>query len=143
MSGLKFRKLKLTDKKELLKLLGQLTESKINLNMKAMTTDKHCNAVVLEENKRIIGFGSLISYLVPCRGYIARIEDVIVDKNHRGQGLGRKITEELIKIAKKKKIKIVNLTSRPERIEARNLYESMGFVMLETRVFKLDLSEEE
>ena len=96
MSGLKFRKLKLTDKKELLKLLGQLTESKINLNMKAMTTDKHCNAVVLEENKRIIGFGSLISYLVPCRGYIARIEDVIVDKNHRGQGLGRKITEELI-----------------------------------------------
>jgi ribosomal protein S18 acetylase RimI-like enzyme len=134
-----FRKLKISDKKPVLDLLKQLTDSKINFNIKSILKDSHCTCLVLEEKKSVIGFGALVTYLVPCRGYIARIEDVVIDVNYRGNGLGRKMTEELIKIAKKKKIKIINLTSRPKRIEARRLYESMGFMMLETRIFKLEL----
>ena len=87
----------------------------------------------------MIGFGSLIVHQVPCEGYVARVEDVIIDSNWRGKGYGRRLTEELIKIAKNKKVKRINLTSTPQRIAARKLYKDMGFEIYDTGVFKMDL----
>jgi len=135
----KFRKLKLKDEKEIKKLLKQLTSSKINFNIKLILKDNNCNCLVIEDEGRVIGFGSLVLGIVPCRGYLAKIEDVVVDEKYRGKGLGKKLMQELIKIAKKKKIKNVNLTSHPKRVEARKLYESLGFKLLETDTFKLEL----
>jgi ribosomal protein S18 acetylase RimI-like enzyme len=135
----RFRKLKLGDEKEIKKLLKQLTSSKINFNIKLILKDKNCNCLVIEDRGRVIGFGSLVLNIVPCRGYLAKIEDVIVDEKYRGQGLGKKLMQELIKISRKKKIKIVNLTSHPKRVEARKLYKSLGFKLLETDMFKLEL----
>jgi ribosomal protein S18 acetylase RimI-like enzyme len=136
---LKFRKLKLQDKKEIEKLFFQLTERKINFKISDFIKDKNCACLVLEDKKKIIGFGALIIHPTPTRGKVGRIEDIIIDGSQRGKGYGRKIMEELIKIAKKKKIKTVNLTSHPKRVEARNLYVSMGFELLETGVFRLKL----
>lgn len=137
MSQPKFRKLKLIDKKEIEKLFEQLTGDKIKINIKLLIKDTGANCIVLEENKKIIGFASLIVHQVPSEGYVARVEDVIILDTERGKGYGRKIMEELIKIAKKKKVKKINLTSNPKRIEARNLYSSMGFELYETGVFKM------
>ena len=134
-----FRKLKPKDKKEIENLFVQLTGNKVKVNINSLIKDKGANCLVLEKNGEIIVFGSLIIHQVPSRGFVARVEDIIVAENHRGKGYGRKIMEELIKIAKKKKIKRINLTSSPKRIGARNLYKSMGFELLETGVFKLDL----
>ncbi len=66
------------------------------------------------------------------------IEDVVVDKNYRGQGIGRKLTEMLIKEAKKRKTNCVELTSNPKRVEANAMYESMGFVKRETNCYRLN-----
>ncbi|MFH0969598.1 MAG: GNAT family N-acetyltransferase [Patescibacteria group bacterium] len=136
---LKFRKIKLTDKKEIEKLLIQLTGKKVKVDMKSLIKDEGADCLVLEENGKIIGFGSLIIHQIPCEGFVARIEDVIIDQNQRGKGYGRKMMEELIKIAKKKKIKKINLTSNPKRVEARSLYESLGFELYDTGVFRLEL----
>ena len=135
----KFRKLKLKDDEEIKKLLKQLTSNKINFNIKQILKDKNCNCLVVEDGGRIVGFGALVLNVVPCRGYIAKIEDMVIDEKYRGQGLGKKLMQELIKIAKKKKIKIVNLTSRPKRVGAIKLYKSLGFKLLETNLFKLEL----
>ena len=135
----KIRKLKSKDSKNLKKLLGQLTSHEIRLDVKSLIKDRNIHCMVLEHEEEVIGFGSLVVHQVPTKGFVARIEDVVVHENHRGKGHGRKITEELILIAKKKKIKIINLTSNPKRVEARKLYESMGFELLETGVFKLEL----
>lgn len=135
----KFRKLKLKDEKEIKKLLKQLTNNKINFSIKQILKDKNCNCLVIEDDGKIIGFGALVLNMVPCRGYVAKIEDMVVDEKYRGQGLGKKIMQELIKITKKKKIKIVNLTSRPKRVGAIKLYKSLGFKLLETNVYKLEL----
>lgn len=134
-----FRKLKSKDKKEIENLFVQLTKKKIKININSLIKDRGANCLVLEESGKVVGFGSLIIHQVPSKGMVARIEDIIVDQSQRGKGFGRKIMEELIKIAKKKKIKSVNLTSNPKRIEARNLYKSMGFELYETGVFKLEL----
>ncbi len=134
-----FRKLKSKDKKEIENLFVQLTKKKIKININSLIKDRGANCLVLEESGKVVGFGSLIIHQVTYKGMVARIEDIIVDQSQRGKGFGRKIMEELIKIAKKKKIKSVNLTSNPKRIEARNLYKSMGFELYETGVFKLEL----
>ncbi len=133
----KFRKLKLQDKKEIEKLFEQLVGGKVKVNLKSLIKDKGANCIVLEEDKKVIGFASLIIHQVPSEGYVARVEDVIILDTHRGKGYGRKIMEELILIAKKKKIKTVNLTSHPKRVEARNLYSSMGFELYKTGVFRM------
>lgn len=135
----KIRKMKITDEKNLRKILKQLTSHEIKLNVKSLIKDRNIHCMVLEHEEEVIGFGSLVIHQVPTKGFVARIEDVIVNENHRGKGHGRKIMEELIKIAKKKKIKVINLTSNPKRVEARKLYESLGFEILETGVFKLEL----
>jgi len=67
------------------------------------------------------------------------IEDVVVDKNYRGKGIGRKLTEMLIKEAKKRKADCVELTSNPKRAEANAMYESMGFEKRETNCYRLNL----
>lgn len=135
----KLRKLKHQDKKRVESLLCQLTGKETKINIKSLMKDKGCNCIVIEENQQVIGFGSLIVHQVPCEGYVARIEDVVIDSAWRGKGHGKRLTKELIAIAKNKKVKKINLTSNPQRITARNLYKNMGFEIYNTGVFKMDL----
>lgn len=132
------RELKKEDREELEKLFTQLTDKKINFNPEFLIehTLSHCR--VMEDEGKIIGFGALIIHPVPVKGLVARIEDVVVDEGYRGQGLGRKLMEDLISIAEREGINTINLTSNPERIPARKLYESMGFKLSDTGVFKLN-----
>lgn len=136
---MKFRKPQKKDKIELLELFKQLTNKKINLNINVLIRNKNCNCLVIEHNKKIIGFGSLCTYLAPTSGYIGVIEDIIVDENFRGQKLGKKLMEKLIETGKKKGVKKINLTSNPSRIAARKLYLSLGFKLRDTGVFRLKL----
>lgn len=62
---------------------------------------------------------------------------MVVDSNYRGKGVGRKIIIEAINIAKDNGAENITLTSRAERVEARALYGSLGFVTQETDVFRL------
>jgi len=135
-----FRALKKEDKKELLVLFKQLTEKTIFFNIKSIIKDSNCNCIVIEDsNKKIIGSGSLVIYQTPTKSYTSNIEDVIIDKNYRGQGLGKKLIQKLIQIAKDKNIATINLTSNPSRIAARKLYTSLGFTLSDTGVFKLKI----
>ena len=101
--------------------------------------DSDCTCLVIENNGEIVGFGALIIYQTPVKSYVGTIEDVVVDEAYRGQGLGRKLIQELIQIAKDKNIKMVSLTSDPSRVVARKLYTSLGFSLLKTGVFRLEL----
>jgi len=65
-------------------------------------------------------------------GYMGQIHDVIVDKNYRGRGLGKKLTlgliEKVQEISNKQNSNIaISLTSRPARKEANKMYEKLGF----------------
>lgn len=54
------------------------------------------------------------------------MEDVFVDESLRGQGIGTKLVEELIKEAKKRCYKLI-CTSRYQKPEVHRLYERLGF----------------
>ena len=57
----------------------------------------------------------------------AVIEDMIVDQEYRGRGLGLKVMEKLISKAKSEGIEVLELTTNPKRIAANELYKKVGF----------------
>ena len=135
------RSLKIGDKREVENLFKQLTDKPLNFDPKNLINDSGCHCIVMENKDAIIGFAALIIHQVPTKGYVGRVEDVIIDENYRGKGLGKNLMKELIKTAKKNKIKTINLTSNPSRAAARNLYESLGFQLSDTGVFWMNIAE--
>lgn len=95
---------------------------------------------VVRDGKKIIGMGTLATAPVPTSLH-ASIEDVVVDKMYRGQGLGRRIVQTLIKRARARGARHVGLTSRPDRAAANTLYKKLGFKIRnnETNVYRLEL----
>lgn len=127
------------DEADLLLLLKQLTDGKIYLNAQSIIDDLNCNCLVLEEDNKIIGTATISFFVSPIKGLTGVIEDVVIDKDCRGRNLGKILIEELIKIAKHKKAKLITLTSSPKKENARKLYQSLGFELYDTGFFKLKI----
>ena len=54
--------------------------------------------------------------------------NVVVDGSHRGEGIGRRLLEDIIRVAQDRRMRTLDLSSRPSRQAAIGLYESLGFV---------------
>ena len=80
---------------------------------------------------------TLVIFPIPT-GRRAWIEDVVVDESRRGLGLGRLITEEAIRLARTQGVATIDLTSRSSRKAAHALYESVGFVVRDTNVYRFE-----
>lgn len=140
MNQVRFRELAVGDKASLQSLFSQLIANFNGiLEIENLISDQRCNCIVIDDGNSAVGFGSLVTYMVPSKGEVGRIEDIIIDEKYRGKGLGRKLLEKLISIADEKKLSHIYLTCRPERVAARKLYESLGFKKGDTNMFSLDL----
>ena len=74
----------------------------------------------------IVGMLTLVTFRLPT-GVRAWIEDVVVDTESRGQGVGEALTQAAIELATTRGAQTVELTSRPSREAANRLYRRMGF----------------
>lgn len=93
-----------------------------------------------DEGGEIIGSATLAIAYSPT-GAHGWIEDVVVEEQTRGQGIGRALTQSLLEKARELKLHQVYLTSRPSRVAANKLYQSLGFVKRETNVYRFDLDQ--
>ncbi|KAF9437708.1 hypothetical protein BGZ76_011553 [Entomortierella beljakovae] len=67
----------------------------------------------------------------------AHIEDLVVLDDCRGQGIGRGLMKRALNEAVHvRNCKMVDLTSKPDRHQARSLYESLGFQIRDTGAFR-------
>ena len=55
------------------------------------------------------------------------IHDVVIHKDYRGKGLGRKMMEQLVTYSKDKNYCKITLEVRSDNPVAQNLYQSLGF----------------
>lgn len=69
-------------------------------------------------------------------GLKAWAEDLVISPDCRHRGYARALLERLLAEAKKAGACSLNLTSRPEREEANHLYQSQGFELRETNVYR-------
>lgn len=88
-----------------------------------------------DDNEKIIGTITVVFVRIPT-GVKAWIEDVIVDKEARGKGVGTAMIWHAIQIARKKRVEKVDLTSHPRRIAANKLYQKLGFEKRESNVYR-------
>jgi ribosomal protein S18 acetylase RimI-like enzyme len=87
---------------------------------------------------RIVGSLTLAFYRIPT-GVKAWIEDVMVDAEARGHGVGEALNRTAIDEARRRRAKHVTLTSRPSREAANRLYLRIGFEPYATNVYRYTL----
>lgn len=95
----------------------------------------------LMKDEQIAGMLTVGIYYCPTGGK-AWIEDVVVDKPFRGQGLSKLLIAHAIKFIQSKEIPSLMLTSNPKRIAANKLYQAMGFGRRETNVYRMTFKKD-
>jgi ribosomal protein S18 acetylase RimI-like enzyme len=95
-------------------------------------------AVDRDADDQILGSLTLAWFRIPT-GVRAWIEDVVVDEEARGHGVGELLNRAALDRARELGAKTVDLTSRPSREAANRLYQRIGFVARDTNVYRYDL----
>ncbi|MDR2039287.1 MAG: GNAT family N-acetyltransferase [Bacteroidales bacterium] len=94
---------------------------------KAIKSDNQKLIVGLSNNK-VVGFCTLtIKNSLWQGGNLGYIDELIVDENHRGLGIGHKLIDEITTIAKNNHCKIIELDSAFHRKEAHLFYENLKY----------------
>lgn len=84
---------------------------------------------------RPVGMLTLALFTIPT-GVRAWIEDVVVDEEVRGGGVGALLVRRALDLAFEAGARTVDLTSRPSREAANRLYQRLGFELRETNVYR-------
>lgn len=87
------------------------------------------------DDDRIVGSLTLVLFRIPT-GLRAWIEDVVVDGEARGQGVGEALNRAALDLAAERGARSVDLTSRPSREAANRLYRRLGFEERDTNVYR-------
>ena len=92
--------------------------------------DRHI--LVAEENGRIVAFACLAEIMTAATPYrpsrrFLEVDEVGVDESSRRQGAGRKLFEEIRRIAKEKGFTKIELNMWEFNEDALKFYESIGF----------------
>ncbi|MDE0237106.1 MAG: GNAT family N-acetyltransferase [bacterium] len=123
------------------RLTPQLSSSNPPPSAEALETIAASDAtrlLVARSDRGIVGSLTLVLVRIPT-GLRAIIEDVVVDEQVRGQGVGRALNEAALELARDAGAVTVDLTSRPSREAANRLYLSLGFEVRDTNVYRYKL----
>jgi GNAT superfamily N-acetyltransferase len=133
--------MKKSDAEDIAGLLGQLgypSNAKEFLKRIKQFKPKEDLLVVAVDEKKTVGFVSL--HLIPLvheNGYLCRITALVVDKNHRRKGVGKKLVNEAEKHALKHGAVRSEITSSDKRIEAHSFYLEAGYKEYRKRLMKV------
>ena len=123
------------------RLIPQLSSSSAPISAKELEEIIESDTTVLfaaRSGQEIVGLLTLTIFRIPT-GVRAWIEDVVVDNQARGQGVGDALNRAALAEAERRGAKTVDLTSRPSREAANRLYQRLGFKQRYTNVYRYDL----
>jgi ribosomal protein S18 acetylase RimI-like enzyme len=101
----------------------------------AIVDSDACHLLVARGESGVLGSLTLVVFPIPT-GIRAWIEDVVVDGEARGMGVGEALNGFALELALRLGARTVDLTSRPSREAANRLYRRLGFEMRETNVYR-------
>ena len=123
------------------RLIPQLSSSSAPISAQELEEVIESDTTVLfsaRSGQEIVGLLTLAIFRIPT-GVRAWIEDVVVDNQARGIGVGDALNRAALAEAKRRGAKTVDLTSRPSREAANRLYQRLGFKQRDTNVYRYDL----
>ncbi|WP_378178383.1 GNAT family N-acetyltransferase [Aquimarina sp. SS2-1] len=122
------------------KLFRQLGGDKNQVALSEILEEK--NQITLaycSENTKIEGIAMMGTYKV-ISGKKGWIEDVVVQADSRGKGIGRKLITKLLEAAKQKNLSEILLFTEDHRTAAIQLYTQLGFKVKDSRIYTLKLN---
>ena len=123
------------------RLIPQLSSSSAPISAQELEEIIESDTTALfaaRSGQEIVGLLTLAIFRIPT-GVRAWIEDVVVDNQARGKGVGDALNRAALAEAERRGAKTVDLTSRPSREAANRLYQRLGFKQRDTNVYRYDL----
>ena len=123
------------------RLIPQLSKSNpapTKKQLESIVASDSSHVLVAKVDGVIVGSLTLVIFHIPT-GIRAWIEDVVVDADARGKGVGEALNTFALAEAKRQGVTTVDLTSRPSREAANRLYQRLGFKARETNVYRYDV----
>jgi ribosomal protein S18 acetylase RimI-like enzyme len=120
------------------RLLSQLSKSAAppDADSLARIADHQATTLFIARSEGVmVGMLTLVTFPLPS-GLRARIEDVVVDQDARGQGIGTALTLAAIDLAQQQGARSIDLTSRASRVAANRLYQQLGFRLRDSNVYR-------
>ena len=125
------------------RLIPQLSKSNpppTKAQLQAIVDSDACHLLLARgDDGTILGSLTLVVFPIPT-AVRAWIEDVVVDGEARGMGVGAVLNTYALDLARSLGAVTVDLTSRPSREAANRLYQRLGFEPRETNVYRYTLS---
>jgi len=128
---------------DLNRLLPQLSGSAQPLTLEdldVLVASDTVSLLVAIDDGEVVGTLTLVIFPL-LTGVRAWIEDVVVDEQARGTGVGEALCTRALDVAKTRGAKTLDLTSRPSREAANALYLKLGFAVRETNVYRFNVGE--
>lgn len=101
---------------------------------KIVEQKENCKVVVarasLEAKMPIVGMAVVTLRWIPT-GLIADVEDVVLDEDWRGLGIGESLNKKLIEIALSEESKHISLYTNKKRVAANSMYKKLGYAQFE------------
>jgi len=129
------------DLSEVNNLFSQLTQHSKNATieqLEGMLKSPNVEWWVARDDNKMIGMGILLVFLKSI-GISAQIQEMVIDEDYRGKGIGKMIAHKMIDRAKARGATHIDLTSNPSRTAANAFYQGLGFEKRDTNVYRLKL----
>jgi ribosomal protein S18 acetylase RimI-like enzyme len=107
---------------------SKLNKKKLRLSFDRALNSEHQHYLCAVDKKVVVGFCSLsIKNSLWQQGFIAHIDEIIVDRAYRGLGIGTLLMVKALKIAKRTGCTRLELDSAFHRKKAHEFYTRLGF----------------
>lgn len=84
--------------------------------------------LLMEVDDEVIGYSAVFfTDDIQVQGRVGHLSELIIGKEHRGNGFGTRLLERTCKIAKRKRCKELQFPSNFSRKRAHRFYENLGF----------------
>lgn len=124
------------------KFICALEEESFNFEVFAPLYERNINDpdniyLVAVDNELVVGYLSCHEQvLLHHVGKVFEIQELYVEKEYRGQGVGRLLIQSLEKIIGPENYKSLEVTSNAKRIRAHQFYEECGFARTHVKLTK-------
>ncbi|KAF2335629.1 GNAT family N-acetyltransferase [Flavobacterium daemonense] len=86
--------------------------------------------LIAENENEGVGFISFHTQnLLHHCGLVGEIQEFFIHQNHRGQGVGRLLVNEILDFADQNNLKSIEVTTNKKRVENVAIYENLGFTL--------------
>ncbi|MBR2828572.1 MAG: GNAT family N-acetyltransferase [Bacilli bacterium] len=93
--------------------------------------------IVLEYRKEVVGYLLLTKVYDPIKDlYYHLVDYVCIDSRYHNIGFGKQLMNYAIEFSKNLGVSYMQLTCRKSRLSAHKLYESCGFIMRESDIYR-------